>query len=359
MITIYNIRPKGFNVGNDAIYVAMQRYIYHAFKGLVNIITVPATSRYESHGIAGLTSKTVHEINQHGHGVIVGGGNLYENGELDVDLTALKSLNVPLMLFSISRGRIYNREDKLVDRTDVMGDSLMKVLGEKADINLARDQATYDYFKTLGCNNVILGGCPTIFLDRIAKQIPNVENIDKQYNQTVIISIRNPSLINVSLTRQSKVRDDIVRTILFFKENTNFDIKLLCHDIRDVAFASTIDEVEYIYTGDVFTYLSILQSCKLVISYRLHSFLPALSFGTPTIKISYDERALSLIDTLGMSEWNINMVESDNVVKDIIDRYNRIDTLERIKQETNLIWSDLDKIMSKAFEDFAKKVVSS
>jgi hypothetical protein len=120
MITLFLIRPKGFNVGNDAIYLGTQHFIYEAFGEVVNLISLPATSRYESQAKAGLTARTIHEINQYGHGVILGGGNIYENGELDIDLDALEALEPPLMLFSLSRGRVYNRQRQLKDRTDAM-----------------------------------------------------------------------------------------------------------------------------------------------------------------------------------------------------------------------------------------------
>jgi hypothetical protein len=53
--TIYNIRPKGLNVGNDAIAVAIQNFIYEASGELVNIITIPATNKYDGGGISYLT----------------------------------------------------------------------------------------------------------------------------------------------------------------------------------------------------------------------------------------------------------------------------------------------------------------
>ena len=38
--------------------------------------------------------ETIHQMNLHGHGVIVGGGNVYENGGLDVDVHALRELRL-------------------------------------------------------------------------------------------------------------------------------------------------------------------------------------------------------------------------------------------------------------------------
>jgi hypothetical protein len=54
MINLFCVRPKGFNVGNDVIFMGMQHFIYKAFGEVVNLISLPATSRYESQAKAGL-----------------------------------------------------------------------------------------------------------------------------------------------------------------------------------------------------------------------------------------------------------------------------------------------------------------
>ena len=139
MKTIYNIRPKGMNVGNDAIAIAMQNFIFKACGELVNIVTIPATSKYDGGGLYGLTKRSIHEINQFADGVIVGGGNLYENGEIDIDQNALKALRVPLMVFSVSRGRIFSKKGELVERTDGLRFKFESNFTTR-DINLVRDK---------------------------------------------------------------------------------------------------------------------------------------------------------------------------------------------------------------------------
>ena len=57
--------------------------------------------------ILDLIKKIIYEANQWCDGIIVGGGNLYENNELFLDFNALESLQIPLLLFSISLGKIY------------------------------------------------------------------------------------------------------------------------------------------------------------------------------------------------------------------------------------------------------------
>ena len=353
MITIFCVRPKGFNVGNDAIYVGMQYYLYEAFGEVVNIITLPATARYESHAKAGLTSRTIYEINQYGHGVIVGGGNLYENGEIDLNADALKAIDVPLMLFSLSKGRVYNRQEKLVDRTDALPDRIIKALNNKASYSLARDKATYEYLQKIGCEKSQIGGCPTIFLGRTADRLPK---LPEQEEGGVLISVRHPQLMNIPLHKQAQVHSDLLGTIDFLKKEGHENIRLLCHDHRDISFAASLPGVEYVYTGDVYSFLALLRSCTLNVSYRVHSTLPCLSYGTPVINISYDERAISLIDTIGLNGWNIKFVENDNVLEQIVRRYKRLDELPTIVQKAQPIWDNLDAIMAETFKKFANDV---
>ena len=41
MITLFCVRPKGLNVGNDAIYLGMQQFLAEAFGQVVNLISIP------------------------------------------------------------------------------------------------------------------------------------------------------------------------------------------------------------------------------------------------------------------------------------------------------------------------------
>lgn len=353
MITLFVIRPKGFNVGNDAIFMGLQYFLAEAFGRVVNLISLPATSRYESHAKAGLTPKTIHEINQYGHGVIVGGGNLYENGELEVNSDSLASLETPLMLFSLSRGRMYNQQHKLTERTDAMPVRTIQALHGRADYSLARDSMTHEFLLNNGCEKAKLGGCPTIYLDRMSERLPQLSSRDQS---GLLISVRNPALMNIPLQKQSEVHGDIGRLIEFFRKEGFKDIRLLCHDHRDIPFAATFHGVDFVYTGDIYTYLAMLRSCALNVSYRLHSVLPCLSFGTPAIKISYDERAESLMETIGYGEWNINLMRTGDLVAEVIDRYRRIKELPQLREQAAPVWSDLHAAMLDTTKAFAEDV---
>ena len=356
MITLYNVRPKGHNIGNDAISVALRNQLYKTFGRVVNIIDIPATALYESHAKAGLSSKTIYEINRVGDGVIVGGGNLYENNEVDFSKTALEALEVPLMLFSNSIGKVYNREKKLVPRTDVIPDDKLKVLHDYADLSLVRDSSTLKHVKNIGSENSIFGGCPTIFLGKYndySTWLPKSEDVG------VLISIRTPSLINLPQKYQIALTSELIDTINGLRKKGYKRIRLLCNDSRDCEYASYFRDyngVDFVYTSNVFDYLSLLSNAKLVISFRLHATLPSLSFNTPVINVSYDERAESLINDIGLEKWDIKYINEDKLSESILDRVERLDDLKTIVSKASEKWNEIEKIQSDAFLKFEKLV---
>ena len=116
--------------------------------------------------------------------------------------------------------------------------------------------------------------------------------------------------------------------------------------------------MEYYYTEDVFTYLTYLRNTRLNLTFRLHSFLPCLAYNIPTIKISYDQRALSMLETIGMDEWNINLINQD-LLPEVSYRLKNLENLESIKDTMRLSrWVELRNTISEYTEKFAERVKS-
>lgn len=307
MYTIVNVRPFGYNVGNHAIHFALRQMLYETFGRLVSIIEYPATRKHESTAKAGLTAATVCEINRYADGVIIGGGNLFENNEIDIDQPALRALQPPLMLFSNSRGRIYDRRGFLAERSDVIDDVKLKHLLNRADLSLSRDSATHEHLKGLHTRDR-MGWCPTINLKRYVDRLPRLP--DKEEVGT-LISVRTPALMNVPYRFQSSIQSHIELAIDRLRFNGHRRIRILCNDSRDLDFATAFrytKNVDAVYTNDVYQYLSLLRNATMVISYRLHATLPAISFGVPTVNIAYDERAQCLFNDLGLHQAYLDIV---------------------------------------------------
>lgn len=308
MFTIAIIRPVGHNVGNDAINFSLRHMLSEAFGRLVSIVEYPATNKYGGASKYGLTSESIHAINRYADGVIVGGGNLFENDEIDVDNRALKALQPPLMLFSNSRGRIFDRRGNLSNRSDVIADEKLANLLERADISLSRDSATHRHLRLINDKDQ-LGWCPTINMQRYSQHLPD---LPEREEVGALISVRTPGLMNVPFRFQSNIQSHIETVIDGLRANGHKRVRILCNDSRDLDFATTFrytKGVDSIYSSDVYQYLALLKNADILVSYRLHATLPAMSFGVPTVNIAYDERAVSLFNDLGLQNAYINMVE--------------------------------------------------
>ena len=352
MFNIAVIRPIGHNVGNHAIYFAVKQQLYQAFGRLVNIIEIPASSKHESTAKSGLSKQTVYELNRLADGVIVGGGNLYENNEIDVDQTALEALQPPLMLFSNSFGRVYDRFGNLNSRSDGIPMQKLSKLVEQADISASRDSFTNSTVQKLGFKDDF-GYCPTMNLSAYAGKFEN--KLPAGESVGAFISIRAPNLMNVPASYQSDVYNQLDTAILTLKEN--FDrVRILCNDSRDVDFALNFRDkrkVDPYYTNDVYEYLALLKNSDFVISYRLHATLPCVSFKTPVLNLSYDERAQCLLDDLKLQSINVNIVEErENVIPRIQNISNRNDSSYKIEDHIYQHWASIIVHQQTLFEKF-------
>lgn len=352
MFVIANIRPQGHNVGNHAINFALRHMLYEVFGRYVSIIEFPATNKHESTSKAGLSAATVHEINRFADGVIIGGGNLFENDELDASPVALNALQVPLMLFSNSRGRIFDRYGRLSERSDVIDDQKLAKLVDRSDISLSRDSATNKHIKLLNSKDQI-GWCPTINMNRYKDLLPNLPDGEEV---GALISIRTPNLMNIPFRFQSKVESHINLMIDRLREAGHKRVRILCNDSRDLDFASIFrfsKKADTVYTNDVYQYLSLLKNTSLLISYRLHATLPAISFGRPTINITYDERAQCLFDDLNLSNHYLDLVNLRDNFDSTLEE--RIEMGGMSNEDILLIqesWKKFSKFQFEALHDF-------
>jgi polysaccharide pyruvyl transferase WcaK-like protein len=81
-----------------------------------------------------------------------------------------------------------------------------------------------------------------------------------------------------------------------------------------------------------------------------------LAFGVPAVKISYDERASSLVETIGLGKWNIDMVLQDDVVAQIAQRIRRLDDLKLLRAQAQARWKHLEGKITDCFAQFAAEV---
>ncbi len=332
---IFHIAPigSGYNIGNFAISLSVRSLINKVYP-LSNIITIPAHGSPSN----GLSKSVIHQANQSNSSIIVGGGNLIENNELNIDFNALESIQVPLVLFSVSRGDIYNSNLKLSRRTDAMPDNDILKLHKYVTSSISRDIATQDYYKNIGVKNSVMGGCPTIFMDEwFNDRLHHIHSRD----DVCYISIRNPEQMNIPLKNQLKIPSFIREVYELLIENGYKNVQMLCHDQRDISFAESIDGIGYYYTSDIYEYLSLIKKSPLIVSMRVHSSLPSAALKTPFVNISYDQRGQSLMSAIGLEDWDINLLLDDNPIDLIRDRINSLSKLNSLIESNSTLWDGL------------------
>lgn len=353
MTTIFNVRPRTTNIGNDVIAVATCALMERALGASVNLVSLPAIASGGGTLGSGLSARNIYEMNQLADGVVVGGGNLFENGALNLDANALGSLTTPMMLFSVSTGRIYGRTGALAPRTDSMPKERMQLLCRRSDPILVRDRATAAHLEAIGVDRVQVAGCPTLLLEEI---LPNLPQPSERLADTVLISVRHPRLMSIPYSLQGRMHGDVRWLIDFARGKGHDSVRLVCHDYQDLAFAAAFPDVPVLYTEDPLRFLAWVKGARLNITYRLHAFLPCLSYGTPSINISYDERAVSLIDTAGLAEWDIDMLRTPDLRGAVADRYANLSRLAALREAARPVWHKLRATLTDGFADFAGRV---
>jgi polysaccharide pyruvyl transferase WcaK-like protein len=313
-MNIFFFRPTTRNIGNDIIGYATAELLYEVFGTAANIVSVPALKGLE---FGGLTPRQIYDVNRLADAVVLGGGNLFENGQITYDAQAVDAMCRPMALVGLSHGRVYDRDGDLQKRTDAFPQAAIRHLVSRAAVSLVRDKASQKILGEMGVE-VIVGGCPTLFLP------PN--GADREPAGEIIISVRHPFRMSVVPEVQWRIADDVRRLISALQVEFSRPVRLACHDYIDLEFAAGFPNAAPIYFDDVGRYISALRSCRLHVSYRLHGFLPCLAFGSPSIHLSYDERGRSMLDTVGMGSWDIDLLREKDCVAAVMDRVHELDT---------------------------------
>ncbi|HMC76551.1 MAG TPA: polysaccharide pyruvyl transferase family protein [Vicinamibacterales bacterium] len=337
-LTIFLVRPTTRNIGNDLIAFAVSQLLYEAFGDDANIVGVPALVGPQ---FGGLVPRQVYDMNRLADAVVIGGGNLLENGQLSYDARAVDALRPPLALLALSHGRIAARGADLQPRSDALRPETIQHLVRKSSVALVRDGASQQLLREMGVT-VEVGGCPTLFLP------PNAP--DQPADGGIIISVRHPLRMSVPPPLQWRVADDLRRLIATLRAEFDEPVRLSCHDYIDLEFAAGFPEATPVYFDDVGRYMAALRRCRLHVSYRLHGFLPCLAFGSHSIHLSYDERGRSMLSTLGLEAGEVDLLTEPDCVAAVMDRARSRDRYFAARHQALPVIAELHRITRRSLD---------
>lgn len=320
---LFSFRPQTTNVGNDLIALGTDVLLEQAWGGPVDVVSLPSAGAGRGVKTAGLNARNVYEANLLADAVLIGGGNVFENGALLVDHTALDALQVPMMLLAASAGRVSGRDGGLHPRTDSVAPQVIARLCGHAQPLLVRDEVTARLLDDLGIGHVVVAGCPSLLLGRLdgaTRPEP-----DPTLAGAALLSLRHPKLMSVPYADQGRVHHQVEQLIARLAADHG-RVVLLCHDYQDLAFAAEFTgpdaatRVEVRYTEDARQLLGWLLGCAVSVGYRLHGFLACVALGVPALHLSYDERGTAMIETLGLDDYDLPLHTTDHVADAVAER---------------------------------------
>lgn len=345
-MNIFFVRPSTRNIGNDLISYAAMELFYEVFGNVANIVNIPALKGPQ---FGGLVPRQIYDMNRLADAVVVGGGNLFENGQLSYDAQAVDALRPPMILMAISHGRITSRDGGLADRTDALHPETIRHLARRSAITIVRDNASREILHDFGAEAVV-GGCPTLFL-------PSNPQGQKPGND-ILISVRHPLRMSIPPTLQWRIAEDLRRLITALRKEFALPIRLVCHDYIDLEFATGFPDATPAYFDDVGRYMTTLRSCALHVSYRLHGFLPCLAFGTHSINLSYDERGSSMLGTIGLESWDIDLLREQDCISAVMDRARAPERYQSMRQKAKPRIAELRQITIDGLKKLQSLIVS-
>ena len=320
---LFRIRPATPNIGNDAIGAATSELLRSVLGAGTNIVDLPAHAT--SGGLGGLTARQVYDMNRSADGVVIGGGNLFENGQLDARRAGRRRAPRPA-----PADRALTRADPrprraLVDRTDAMAADRDPPPGTEGDRNArARPQLAGD--ASLPRRRQGRGR-------RVPDAVPRPQSERRPpTTDGCCVSVRHPGRMSVPPPVQWRVADDVRRLIAAARSEHGDSVFVVCHDYADIEFARGFPETPLLYFDDAREYFEALRRCRLSLTYRLHAFLPCLAFGTPSVHVSYDERGREAVATAGMGDWDIDLLRERDVVEAVMARARNLDRVRRASQ---------------------------
>jgi len=337
-LTIFLVRPTTRNIGNDLIAYATSQLLYEAFGEGTNIVGVPALVGPQ---FGGLVPRQVYDMNRLADGVVIGGGNLLENGQISYDARAVDALRPPMMLMGLSHGRIAARGAEVQPRSDALPEDAVRHLVQRAAVAHVRDDGSRDLLAAMGVD-VEVGGCPTLFLG------PSQD--DRRDGGDVVISVRHPLRMSVPPSLQWRVAEDLRRLIAALGSELQRPVRLACHDYIDLEFAAGFPGAAPVYFEDVGRYMDALRRCRLHVSYRLHGFLPCLAFGSHSIHLSYDERGRSMLSTVGLDACSVDLLTERDCVAAVLDRARDADGYESARRRALPVIAELRRRTMRGLE---------
>lgn len=180
---------------------------------------------------------------------------------------------------------------------------------DKFSLIYARETLTYDFFKTLGLNNVVCLPDPAFVLE------PEKIDLPECFSVASVLGLNISNYVVGGFNLQTKVGKEICNLIEYLLKETDLHIILIPHVLwarQDDRKISKCVYDKYCNTGrvslldsDSYNYLQIryvISKCRFFIGGRTHAVISAYSTCVPAIALGYSIKSKGIAKDLGLPE---------------------------------------------------------
>lgn len=287
--------------------------------------------------------------------VIVGGGNLFTDVDLNFPtklslvLKLATERNLPVAIYGVGVGSkwtvkgsaMLSNSLKCADiRYISVRDSnsyrnFINVFGDSYDVKVVRDPGVLSsrYFSNRSTGAKCIGLCLT---SAIAVRYHSAKKFTDDFLKKWFLSL-------IEQIAQSKL--DVIIFTNGSPEDVTFAREIL--DETDIKFASVL-----LQPKDPNELVSLISTCELVASYRMHALIAAYSLGITPIAFEWDEKLNSFMDSVNCEDllFDLEKVTPSHVASIVVDNVQKkrilnnketqIEALENVSEMFKLISHD-------------------
>lgn len=302
---ILHLFPDTKNLGDHFVQIGIQRLLrenlpQHTYS------TLPCQANRDGDP-AGIDETTVDQINDSDL-LVIGGSNILETSEgrwgVHVDLAIVPLVKPPVLVLGVGSGWSF-AFPKIPALSGNAAEEITAVMESSIGISV-RDHLTKRVLDSAEIGGSVVTGCPALQLvpgsRPTSPPLVGVSFLPKRMYQPRSLNPRTRR--SPTYQRRRLITKGFLR-LLDALDRDDINHRVLVHDEEDLPHAHQLLGSGYFYSPDPNALLDEIKDCAVVVGFRLHACIAAISFGIPGIPILADGRALSFVETLGLIEASV------------------------------------------------------
>jgi polysaccharide pyruvyl transferase WcaK-like protein len=291
----------------------------------------------------------IDRLNEEYDYVFLRGSNyVHQHMKWSETVQVLKRLKIPVIAFGIGAQAPVKGKLELSDETK----TVLRMMADSTTSIGVRGTYSAQVLWDIGIRNVRIIGCPTAFRRNdpdLAIKLPSLDSVQqvgvtlrREVSPTYAQDIKRYLTFHRDLVKDLASRFDVVlmaqgeveekKLVFGTPEQKEEGIAALRANkwVADWYLDETMEELyrnRLFYSDVVADYEALVQQKDLVLGYRLHGNLMALSNGTPSIYFTYDSRTVEFAETFQIPSFDVFSGRTFELEsywdQSLFDRFNR------------------------------------